>query len=318
MTVEFFKNIFRFDIWTALETESVRTALPRYVDILKGRARAKFLILKERGILQKRARTAYKMLKSCQLCERRCGVDRTKTLGWCRVGDRPTISSWFEHFGEEPFFVPSFTIFFMGCSFACQYCQNWTISQWVEKGQTVTEEQIAQAIEANSGCRNVNFVGGEPTPYLPFILNAMSKVRTNIPVVWNSNFYMSEQAMALLADFVDVWLSDWKYGNDGCAHRLSKVTNYWAVVRRNHDRAFRDSEMVIRHLVLPGHFECCTKPILEYVAANYGKRVIVNVMGQYRPEWRAKKYEEIGRPIRAEEMARAWALAEQLGLNYIR
>jgi putative pyruvate formate lyase activating enzyme len=318
MTIEFFKNAFQFDIWAALETETVTTALPRYIKILKGRAKAKFLILKENGNLAKRISSAYLMLKNCQLCERRCCVDRNKVKGYCQVGTKPIISSYFVHFGEEPFFVPSFTIFFMGCSFACQYCQNWSISQWAEPGHVFTEQQIAEIIEQNSGCRNVNFVGGEPTPHLPFILKAMTYVKANIPILWNSNFYMSDKAMDLLSGFVDVWLTDWKYGNNRCAERLSKVANYWTVIERNHNRAFKDSEMVIRHLVLPGHFECCTKPILEYIGANFGRNVIVNIMAQYRPEWKAKRYKEISKPVSKEYMEKVYRLAERLELNYIK
>ena len=69
-------------------------------------------------------------------------------------------------------------------------------------------------IDSHKHCRNVNFVGGDPTPYLPFILKTMKYVKANIPVVWNSNFYMSEKSMNLLKNFVDVYLSDWKYWSD--------------------------------------------------------------------------------------------------------
>jgi putative pyruvate formate lyase activating enzyme len=176
---------------------------------------------------------------------------------------------------------------------------------------------MAVLIDEHSECRNVNFVGGDPTPYLPFILDCLQYVNSNIPTLWNSNFYMSEKSMHLLGDVIDVYLSDWKYWNDECAERLSKVKNYQEVVRRNHDLAFNDSEVVIRHLVLPNHFECCTKNILKYIAENYGDKVIVNIMDQYKPVWKAHLYPDISGALTRKEFEKAVRWAEELGLNFI-
>lgn len=303
----------------ALETEAVKKALPRYRRILLGKEKAKFIIARGSGLLKEKVTEAYQILKSCELCERKCGANRLEgKLGVCRVGSKPIISSAFVHYGEEPMLVPSFTIFFMGCTFHCQYCQNYSISQWYESGTVITVKELAEMINnAPKGIRNVNFVGGEPTPQLPFILDALQSVKQSIPTVWNSNFYMSEKSMTLLSGVIDVYLSDWKYGNDKCAERLSKVKNYWSVVERNHALAFKDSEMIIRHLVLPNHFDCCTKKVLSHIAENFGEKVIVNVMGQYYPEWKAGLHRDIACQPK-EELDKAWKLAEQLGLNWIR
>jgi putative pyruvate formate lyase activating enzyme len=309
----------RPDAAVAIEQPGVKRALPRYRKVLLNKTKAKFQIAKEKNLLSQKVRTAYNIMKKCELCERSCGANRAAgALGHCRVGNKPVISSAFEHMGEEPFLVPSFTVFFMGCSFHCQYCQNWSISQWYERGTITSIEELAKLIDKHGNCRNVNFVGGEPTPQLPFILDTLQHVKANIPTIWNSNFYMSLRAMRLLHDIIDVYLSDWKYGNDRCAERLSLVKNYWKITKRNHDMAFKDSEMVIRHLILPNHFECCTKPILEYIAKAYGKKVIVNVMGQYRPEWKAHQYPDIARRPTADELGMAWKLASDLDLNWIR
>lgn len=311
-------RIIRTDVAGALESKGVKKALPRYRKILLGKENARFIIARESSSLKEKVSEAYWILKSCELCERKCFANRAEgKFGECRVGNKPIISSAFHHYGEEPFFVPSFTIFFMGCTFHCQFCQNWSISQWYESGTITTAENLADLIDKNSDCRNVNFVGGEPTPQLPFILDCLQHVKSNIPTVWNSNFYMSEKSMGLLRYVIDVYLSDWKYWENKCAERLSKVKNYLEIVRRNHDLAFKDSEMVIRHLVLPNHFECCTQKILKYVAENYGEKVIVNVMAQYRPEWKAHLYPEINRILKPEEFDKAVKCAEDFGLNFI-
>ena len=132
----------------------------------------------------------------------------------------------------------------------------------------------------------MNFVGGDPTPNLPYILKTMKLSKENIPVIWNSNFYMSEDAMKLLDGFVDLYLSDFKYGPSDCAEKLSGVSNYWNIVTRNHLIAKKSGDMIIRHLVLPDHVECCSKPILKWISKNLGNETVVNIMGQYRPVYR--------------------------------
>lgn len=284
----------------------------------RGLAEPKHLALKRSGELAERVKQAYKIMDSCELCERFCRVNRNQgQAGNCGVkGLR--VNSAFAHIGEEFFFVPSWTVFFSGCNLHCVFCQNWQISQ-MHQGQDMGVEELAEIFEKANDCKNLNLVGGSPTPFLPWILDALNRMKQPLkkPVVWNSNFYMSLQSMELLSGLVDVYLSDWKYGNSKCAERLSKVPRYWEVVERNHRLAFKDAEVVVRHLVLPNHFECCTRPILERIAELFKDKVVVNVMAQYRPEYRASEYEEINRRLKPEEFAKAIALAEKLGLNYI-
>jgi len=139
----------------------------------------------------------------------------------------------------------------------------------------------------------------------------------SVPSVWNSDFYMSTEAMKLLFGTQDVYLTDFKYGNDECALRYSKVPNYFEVVSRNHRLAFADAELIIRHLVLPANVECCTRPVLGWIAENLGSVVRVNVMDQYRPEARAHEYPEISRRLSAEEFERALEIAREVGLENI-
>lgn len=297
--------------------EKENKALERYFSVIKGKEKPKFRLL-GKHILKKKISQATAMLKSCMLCERKCAVNRLKgKKGYCRLGKDMLVSSFFEHHGEEPFFIPSFAVLFWSCNFECQYCQNWRISQRKETPNKVPEEELASIIDEHSSCKNVNFVGGEPTPQLPSILRVIHKMKSDMPVIWNSNFYMSEETMHLLVETVDVYLSDFKYGNNECAERLSKIPDYIEVVTRNHLLANSDSEMVVRHLVLPGHLDCCTKPILKWIAENLGDRVIVNLMDQYKPDYKASLYPEINRYPTKKEFQEAVDYAKKLKLNFI-
>ncbi|MEM3617121.1 MAG: radical SAM protein [Candidatus Bathyarchaeia archaeon] len=264
---------------------------------------------------------AKRILKKCHFCVRRCGVNRfVGERGFCKCGTVITVSSIFEHMGEEPELVPSGTIFTMGCTMRCKHCQNWTISQWVESGEQYKPERLADEVGnlRRSGCRNANLVGGEPTPWLEQWLETFKHVNVNIPVVWNSNTYYSQETAQLLAGFADVYLLDFKYGPGDCAERISEAPNYWEVCIQNHLVANEYGELIIRVLVLPGHLECCTKPILSWIAENLGRETRVNVMFQFRPEWRAYEIPELQRRLTRDEIDKAIKLAKEAGLiNFI-
>ena len=151
-------------------------------------------------------------------------------------------------------------------------------------------------------------------PYIPFIIETLTYCDVNIPQVWNSNMYLTEKSMKLLHGLVDVYLTDFKYGNNNCAKRLSNVKDYWEIITRNHKIARAQCEMIIRHLVLPGHFKCCSKPILEWIAENL-ENVRVNVMDQYRPEYNAYDYKELTKRLDKKEFLLAFKHAKDLGLS---
>jgi putative pyruvate formate lyase activating enzyme len=275
----------------------------------------------KKSYLDLKIEIANRILHGCHFCTRRCGVDRFESeLGYCRCGSEITVSSIFEHVGEEPELVPSGTVFTMGCTMRCRHCQNWTISQWMEKGEVYKPEKLAKEVERlrMNGCRNANLVGGEPTPWLQQWLKTFKHVNLNIPVVWNSNTYYSPETAQLLAGFADVYLLDFKYGPSGCAEKISDAPNYWKVCTYNHLEAKKHGEIIIRILVLPNHLECCTKPIVKWIAENLGAETRVNVMFQYRPEWRAYEIPELRRRLTRDEMERAVQLARESNLtNFI-
>lgn len=273
----------------------------------------------EFSLLDLKVRLARRLLSPCELCERACGVDRLSgAVGVCGVGPLPRVASAFIHMGEEPPITPSGTVFFAGCNLRCVFCQNWDISQEPASGRPADPAYLASLFKALRArdARNVNLVGGEPTPNLPWILEALSLTRVSVPVVWNSNMYMGERAAELLLGVVDLWLPDFKYWDDSHAVRYSSAPRYREVVTRNLRVAYGYwPEMVIRHLVMPGHVECCTLPILRWIAENT-PGALVNVMEQYRPEYRASRFPEIARRPSRDEVARARAEAERLGLRW--
>lgn len=269
----------------------------------------------KRSLLELKAAIADRLLSHCVFCERRCGADRKKKKpGVCRISAVSRYASEFMHRGEEPELVPSHTIFFSGCNFSCVYCQNWDISTNPDSGTPILPERLAELIAMRRmyGARNVNFV--TPTPHTHIILRTLAALNVNIPTVWNTNMYYSPEVARLLEGVIDVYLGDFRYGNDECAKKYSNVKNYTAVVKNNFKFAYATSGILLRQLVLPGHVECCTKPIVEWVAENI-PRVRFNLMFQYTPHYRAYEYPEICRFLTNEEKMHAIGIVKKSGLR---
>ncbi|MHA1892130.1 MAG: radical SAM protein [Promethearchaeota archaeon] len=268
------------------------------------------------------------MLKSCMFCELRCGAKRSDgEVGRCGVGMDAHASSWFLHHGEELPLVPSGTIFFSGCNFKCVFCQNHDISTQPDAGAQISPRRLAQIASSleKEGARNINYVGGDPIPNLHVIVESLLNQAVNVALLWNSNLYMTLESLSILIDVIDIWLPDFKYGNNACGKRYSKVDNYWDVVTRNlkyiHDEMVNNDNatLIIRHLVMPGHVECCSIPILNWISKNLPNST-VNIMAQYRPQHLVLKqkseYKEINRLPTPEEMSRVKAHADAIGISW--
>ena len=271
-----------------------------------------------RSFLDLKIELGKRIMEGCHFCEKRCDADRLSgEKGECKAGTMFSVSSCFPHLGEEPELVPSGTVFTLGCTIRCIHCQNWEISQWRERGTAIDPAGMAVLVERlrGQGCRNINMVGGDPTPNCWLWLRTMAHVDSNIATIWNSNSYYSKETAELLAGFIDLYLLDFKYGNDNCATEISGAPGYWEACTRSHLMANRYGELIIRVLVLPGHNECCTRPILEWIAGNLGPWTRVNLMFQYRPEWRAKERRELRRRLNGEETEEARRIAREAGLR---
>ncbi len=253
------------------------------------------------------------------------------------------------------------TIFFTSCNMKCAFCQNSDISRDKENGVVVEADMLAKIMwELRvEGCHNINLVGGEPTIHLHTIVKAISLLgrvapeksdlayiwmikpdalrwrrlepaqymyegELNAPILWNSNMFMSVETLKILRELVDIWLPDFKFGSNACSIKLARTPWYWETVSRNHKTIYEWGEdIVIRHLVMPNHVECCTKPVLRWIAENMPD-VPVNVMDQYHPDCFAdplsplydKRYAEIARRPTREEILEAYRYARYLGLVF--
>jgi putative pyruvate formate lyase activating enzyme len=303
---------------------------------LPGSPTAAYLLLGEAELARK-AESAEEVLECCALCPRGCGVDRTQgERGFCGVLEKPFISSWGPHFGEErPITgrMGSGTIFFGGCNLGCIFCQNWQISQGGEAFET-THERLAEIMLGlqRAGCHNINLV--TPTHQVPMILRALlmaSAEGLKLPLVYNTGGYDSLDTLRILDGVVDIYMPDFKYWDPEAAMRYSGAEDYPEAARAALKEMHRQvgdlttdtgsdtggvaqRGLLIRHLVLPVGL-AGTPEVMRFIAEEISRNTYVNIMDQYRPCFKAVGLQPIDRGITHEEYRAAVGAALDAGLS---
>lgn len=274
----------------------------------------------------------HSMLSACRLCPRECSVNRLQgELGSCKAGKTLKVSSYHQHFGEEPPLVGRYgsgTIFLTHCNLHCVFCQNYEISQLGMGRATTPHECSGMMLRLQAlGCHNINFV--TPTPWVPQIVEALRVAQEeglHVPVVYNCGGYESVETLRLLEGIVDIYMPDIKYADDECAKKYSDAPHYWDVVRsalkEMHrqvgdlvvDRGIAQRGLLIRHLVLPEN-RAGSKKCFEFIRKELSENTVVNVMAQYYPTHKAHNYPEINRRITAIEYSEALEELTRCGLD---
>lgn len=274
------------------------------------------------------------MLEKCELCGFKCGINRNEKYGVCKCGNVPKLALVSKHMWEEPCISGengSGTIFFSGCNFSCIYCQNYKISQECY-GKEISIERLAEIFieQQNRNVNNINLVS--PTPYVPMIIEAIKIARKsglNIPIVYNTNGYDSVETIKLLDGYVDVYLPDLKYFDDGCGNKYSKCNNYFEVASKAilemykqvgkaefDEKGIIKKGLIIRHLILPGNI-MQTKKILKWIKENLPEDIYISVMAQYFPTYKAKEDDLLNRKITKKEYEMVIKLIEEFENGYI-
>lgn len=263
-----------------------------------------------------RAAAAAGHLADCHLCPFHCGRARAAGQGVCRVGVQSYVASEMLHLGEEAVLRPAHAIFFSGCTATCTFCTAARFAWRPTYGVAVTADQLAARIllRQAQGAQSVCFIGGDPAPHIPLILATLAALgsQRQIPSVFNSNFYLTAAALELLGGSIDIYLPDLKFGPGSCGPRLGGMPDYWptvtAAIRSVHAAGGR---LIVRHLLMPGHFHCCTQPALTWLADLTG--VEVSLLTQYLAPPRIGG--ELGQPLAQADIAAAKELAARLGLR---
>ncbi len=283
--------------------------------------------------LKERIESLEGILESCELCPRRCGVNRLKgEIGYCKSGILPKIASWNLHFGEEPpisGMKGSGTIFFSNCTMKCVFCQNYPISQ-LGVGKEVSIETLANYMLElqKKGAHNINFV--TPTHFVPQMIKAIylsSQKGLSIPIVYNTSGYERVEILKLLEGIIDIYLPDAKYSSNKYALKYSDCMNYVEYNRKAliemysqvgllklDKNGIAQKGLIIRHLVLPKNI-AETEKTLAFIKENLSNEVHISLMSQYFPANKAHKFPEISQKITRDEFIKACEIFDKLGFE---
>lgn len=262
----------------------------------------------------------------CHLCPRRCGIDRSRAVGYCGMPEGLRLARAALHFWEEPVLSGtrgSGTVFFSGCNLRCVYCQNHGISAG-GFGKEVSPERLREIFEdlIARGAHNINLV--TPTHFVPWILPALTP-KLPVPVVYNCGGYERVETLRLLENTVDIYLPDLKYADGKISGKFSEAPDYFSAAtdaisemyRQVGDYVIEDGLMkkgvIIRHLVLPGQLNN-TKACIDWVARTFRPgQVLFSLMAQYTPQPGAEGL--LARHVTAAEYRAAVQYMENCGIT---
>lgn len=278
--------------------------------------------------------------QTCNLCPRMCGVDRSRTVGFCGQPDTIIAARAALHMWEEPCISGvhgSGTVFFSGCTLRCCFCQNSDISTG-GIGKTLTVSQLADIFLRlqDQGAHNINLVTA--THFLPSILKALDlcRHRLHIPVVYNCGGYERVETVQELDGYVDIWLPDLKYMDSRISARYSQAPDYFdhagkaieAMIRQAGAPILSDfavpgrtpvalmkKGVIIRHMVLPGQREDSIA-LLHWISKHLPAGMFyISLMSQYTPYRKNPDFPELNRRITTYEYQKVVDTALDLGLD---
>ena len=253
-------------------------------------------------------------MDKCNICPRKCNVNRDTQKGFCLCGNKTTVSKYMLHYWEEPPISGtngSGAVFFSGCNLKCVFCQNREISR-EPKGKLYDTQDLARLfLELQSmGAHNLNLV--TPTHFADNVLKALDKVKDklNIPVVYNTSGYESVETLKLFSGYVDIYLPDFKYYDSGLSAKYSKAPDYFETASKALKEMYRQcgqytedekglakKGIIVRHLVLPGCRRDSVKILEELQNILPVQDIRLSLMSQFTPDFVPKEYKELSRRI---------------------
>lgn len=178
------------------------------------------------------------------------------------------------------------------------------------------------------GSHNIELVS--PTHFAVSILKSIriaSQLGLKIPIIYNMNGYDSVEVLKLYKDVIDIYLPDFKYGNNNNGRVYSKVSDYFDKAKLAVKEMYNQvgSELVyengvvvrgliVRHLILPNDLSE-TEEVFKFIAEELDRKIHISLITQYFRTNRSKKHILISRRIRYGEFMRAVELLDKYGLE---
>ncbi len=270
--------------------------------------------------LKERASLAREMLHECNLCPLECGINRIKgEVGFCGLNER---AFWFRenlNFLQELEIIPSHSIYLTGCNMRCKFCSVEDYILDPKRGKPWDVMELRGIVEARrrQGAKTLLFVGGEATVQLRAVLDLLAALPDRYTIVWDSNMLLTSSSRRLLEGVVDIYAADLKFGNNACAQRVAGTQGYLEIMAENLQFAEATAALIPRHLLLPGHFECCVLPILSWLGKTL-KRPRLSIRREYLPPLPLLGKDPLGQYVTDSEYTQAIRAANEMGIEVVK
>lgn len=270
----------------------------------------------------------------CDLCHHRCQIDPGQA-GLCgvRVNREGTlvarsygrlVAANADPVEKKPLFhfhpgSRAFSVATAGCNLHCDFCQNWSISQYPVlhpgsplPGDVVGPEEIVAAAE-RTGCATIAYTYTEPTVFWELVVDTAARAHAaGVANALVTNGYMTPDALDLLGDHLDAANVDLK-GAD--PHSLEAVTGARPGPVRRNIRTLRERGVWVEvtTLIVPGlnDDERALRSIASFLAS-----VDPDIpwhVSRFHPDYKMRDRS----PTDADLLARACDWGEREGLRYV-
>lgn len=158
-------------------------------------------------------------------------------------------------------------VFFHACSFNCLYCQNWHFRKETQKKAKTSVESLVCDVDEKTSC--ICFFGGDPTPQLPFAINASKRALENnkgriLRICWETNGSMNsvllEKMIQLSLDSGGCIKFDLKAFDETLHKSLTGVSNKRTLenfkrVGENIKKRISQPLLITSTLLVPGYID---------------------------------------------------------------
>ncbi|KAJ5740272.1 hypothetical protein N7493_000144 [Penicillium malachiteum] len=297
----------------------------------------------------KKRSLAYAHLRECNLCPRKCGINRYETTGMCLIGAKTAkVNVIAPHRGEEPCIQGhhgSGSVFFSGCNLRCVFCQNHVgfilfhfsiicLTLFIQdiahqrNGFDLTPQELAEwyiKLQQIGRVHNINLVTPEHVvPQVALSILDARDMGLRIPIIYNTSSFDSKDSLQLLDGLVDIYLPDFKVWKSSTSKRLLKAEDYTVTAmesitemhRQVGDLSFTSDGIakkgvLLRHLVMPGK-EDEGMEIMRWLGENVSKDLYVHIMEQYHPDAHVGKKRRVARRVRFVDASGDESLQEEV------
>jgi putative pyruvate formate lyase activating enzyme len=215
---------------------------------------------------------------------------------------------------EEQGIAPSWMVAIDGCDWKCLFCNAPTAGS--DSGFQLDDNGFDRILaEARSaGAETIQITGGEPARNLP-LLFALVTERSTMPVVLNTSLPEGITTdLELLKPFAAI-ITTFKFGSDRCAQRIAGISRYVEPMQNRITKLAKAGlPLIVRHLLMPGHYHCCWQPVAQWLTSQ-DWQLPLSLLTGFMPPRQAPGAPELLQSLLAQEVQDGVALARSLDVH---